>query len=206
MLSLTLLSSTSKWLRVSHSGFIRRHVSCSNQLTSSIWEQMTTTHRKISPVFLRINSTKSPYREKARIPAWCDRILRKGNNIRQHSYSSASLRFSDHRPVYATFTCSISIINGKQKERLSQDIYHTRRIAVGESTANSRADETDDEDLIGYISVAPGLPPASSESSKWWLKNSSYRFCIYLAQRLTFLRSTCDIETTTANRRHDAKS
>jgi hypothetical protein len=32
-------------------------------------------------------------------------------------------------------------------------------------------DDTDDEDLLGYESVEPGLPPASSDRRKWWLDN-----------------------------------
>ncbi|RIB17656.1 Endonuclease/exonuclease/phosphatase [Gigaspora rosea] len=36
--------------------------------------------------------------EKARTPAWTDRILYRGNKIRQIGYSRAELRVSDHRP------------------------------------------------------------------------------------------------------------
>jgi len=50
-----------------------------------------------------LNSNQYDTSEKARIPAWCDRVLRKGDNIRQIHYNDAPLRFSDHRPVYATF-------------------------------------------------------------------------------------------------------
>ena len=32
-------------------------------------------------------------------------------------------------------------------------------------------EDTDDEDLLGYESVEPGLPPASSDRRKWWLDN-----------------------------------
>jgi hypothetical protein len=110
--------------------------------------------------------------EKARIPAWCDRILRKGDNIRQINYDCAPLRFSDHRPVYATFQCLISKIDEKKKEQLSQQLYERRREVVGDTRAGGDiGEDTDDEDLLGYESVEPGLPPASSDRRKWWLDN-----------------------------------
>lgn len=42
---------------------------------------------------------------------------------------------------------------------------------MGNSTANKKSDDLDDEDLIGYDPIAPGLPPASSDRRKWWLEN-----------------------------------
>jgi hypothetical protein len=110
--------------------------------------------------------------EKARIPAWTDRILWKGNNLRQTAYSAAPLRFSDHRPVYATFQCSVSIIDTAIRESLSREIYSKRRAYVGNTVASARDDETDDEDIIGYDPIEPSLPPASSDRRKWWLDNS----------------------------------
>ncbi|KAF2645442.1 hypothetical protein P280DRAFT_120000 [Massarina eburnea CBS 473.64] len=109
--------------------------------------------------------------EKARIPAWCDRVLRKGDNIRQINYDCAPLRFSDHRPVYATFQCLISKIDEKKKEAMSEDIYEKRREAAGDMRPGEGMDESDDDDLLGYESVEPGLPPASSDRRKWWLDN-----------------------------------
>lgn len=107
--------------------------------------------------------------DKARIPAWCDRVLTKGNNIRQINYETAPLKFSDHRPVWATFQCTVTVIDEKLKNSISEQLYRTRRAVVGDSTANTHAEETDDEDLLGYESIEPGLPPASSDRRKWWL-------------------------------------
>lgn len=106
-------------------------------------------------------------REKARIPAWCDRILRKGNNLKQIEYATAPLRFSDHRPVYATFQCTISNIDEEAKEELSRSLYESRKQDIVGPTANGN--EKTDEDHVGYLSVAAGLPPASSDRRKWWL-------------------------------------
>lgn len=107
--------------------------------------------------------------DKARIPAWCDRILTKGNNLRQIHYDTAPLRFSDHRPVWGNFQCTVTVVDEKKKEAISEQLYRQRRGVVGDSTANTHAEETDDEDLLGYESIEPGLPPASSDRRKWWL-------------------------------------
>lgn len=99
-------------------------------------------------------------------------MLRKGDNLRQTNYNTAPLRFSDHRPVYATFQCSISVVNEPVRDAISREIYDKRRSEVGEITTNTKGIENDDDDLIGYESIAPGLPPASSDRRKWWLDNS----------------------------------
>jgi hypothetical protein len=109
--------------------------------------------------------------DKARIPAWCDRVLTKGHNLRQIHYDTAPLKFSDHRPVYATFQCTITVIDEKKKQEISEGLYKHRRAVVGGHTANTRAEDTDDEDLLDYESIEPGLPPASSDKRKWWLDN-----------------------------------
>ncbi|KAI1082757.1 SacI homology domain-containing protein [Whalleya microplaca] len=110
--------------------------------------------------------------EKARIPAWTDRILRKGTNIRQSSYNCAPLRFSDHRPVYAIFQCTVSIVNETLREQISRELYERRKAEVGRATASLDSEYSDeDEDLIGYDPIEPGLPPASSDRQRWWLEN-----------------------------------
>lgn len=92
--------------------------------------------------------------------------MRKGNNLRQIDYATAPLRFSDHRPVYATFQCTISNINNSLKEKLVHVIYKQRTQAIEEAIGG---DGADDEDLKGFEPIAPGLPPASSDRHKWWL-------------------------------------
>lgn len=109
--------------------------------------------------------------EKARIPAWTDRILRKGPNLRQLAYNCAPLKFSDHRPVYALFGCQVSIVDETVRDKISHDVYLKRKTEVGDATANQNTEDTEDEDLIGYDAIEPGLPPASSDRQKWWLEN-----------------------------------
>ncbi|KAG5747845.1 hypothetical protein H9Q70_009487 [Fusarium xylarioides] len=110
--------------------------------------------------------------EKARIPAWTDRILRKGSNLRQILYNSAPLKFSDHRPVHAAFECRVSIVDEQLRDNISKELYQRRKAEVGDATAHlGTGEDSDDEDLIGYDSIEPGLPPASSDRQKWWLDN-----------------------------------
>ena len=130
-----------------------------------------TTARKWAPPDLEAGGTDSEFSEKARIPAWTDRILRKGSNLRQLAYNSAPLRFSDHRPVYAVFECTVNIVNEKLRDKISREVYERRKAEVGGDTANLGGNESDDEDLIGYDAIEPGLPPASSDRQKWWLDN-----------------------------------
>jgi hypothetical protein len=120
-----------------------------------------------------LNSDQYDTSEKARIPAWCDRVLRKGDNIRQIHYDAAPLRFSDHRPVYATFQVLVQRVDEKKKDDLKAALYRSRREVVGDTRAAGHLgeDESDDEDLLGYDSIEPGLPPASSDRRKWWLDN-----------------------------------
>ncbi|KAK5112907.1 hypothetical protein LTR62_003729 [Meristemomyces frigidus] len=108
--------------------------------------------------------------EKARIPAWCDRIVTKGDNLRQTHYDTATLRFSDHRPVYGYFQCTVNVSDRATKDRISGELYAKRRADIGNRNA-TQGDESDVESLIGYEAIEPSLPPASSDKRKWWLDN-----------------------------------
>jgi synaptojanin len=108
--------------------------------------------------------------EKGRIPAWCDRIVTRGDNLRQLYYDSAPLRFSDHRPVWGLFRCTITVVDQEKKDHIAVELDAKRRAAVGSHTA-SQGHESDDESVLGYEAVEPGLPPASSDKRKWWLDN-----------------------------------
>jgi hypothetical protein len=94
--------------------------------------------------------------------------------------------------VYATFQVLVQRVDEKKKDNLKADLYQQRREVVGDTRAGGHVgeDETDDEDLLGYESVEPGLPPASSDRRKWWLDNGTYLLLPLLAWLLIFQRST----------------
>ncbi|XP_071115406.1 type II inositol 1,4,5-trisphosphate 5-phosphatase-like [Haliotis cracherodii] len=61
--------------------------------------------------------------EKSRIPAWCDRILWKGNGVRQIRYDShPQLRVSDHKPVSALFDAGIRVIDVEKSKKVYEDV------------------------------------------------------------------------------------
>lgn len=61
--------------------------------------------------------------EKCRAPAWCDRVLWKGQRIVQQDYRNVmELRLSDHKPVYATFVCGVKTIDEAKYNRVHADV------------------------------------------------------------------------------------
>lgn len=107
--------------------------------------------------------------EKARIPAWCDRILYRGSNLTQLEYDIAPLRFSDHRPVYSVFECAISVVDKTREKRLRKQLYEGYKASLRDGKAQIY--DSDYEDNENARPVAPGLPTASTDLKKWWLEN-----------------------------------
>jgi hypothetical protein len=73
--------------------------------------------------------------------------------------------------VYAVFECVISTVNVELENKLRNEIYNKEKRSISNATVSARSDGTDDEESIGYDSIGPGLPPASSDRRKWWLDN-----------------------------------
>lgn len=126
--------------------------------------------------------------EKMRIPAWTDRILSRGEVLKQLTYGCASdILFSDHRPVYAAFSAQVTVIDEQKKAALSSYIYskiaerfarltEEEKIAIL-SAGSPLIDGIDDDNVSSFPEDAASskhkkvLKPPSSELRRWWLGN-----------------------------------
>ncbi|KAK9236277.1 SacI homology domain-containing protein [Lipomyces kononenkoae] len=134
-----------------------RHDQLNNQmLNGQVFPYFSEAAISFDPTYKFNNGTDSyDTSDKARTPAWTDRILTRGSNIKQIAYNSAQLKFSDHRPVYASFKVTVHTVNEPVKEKLSQELYSQRRGYVGELL-----------DFDGEGSKK--LPPPSTDKYRWW--------------------------------------
>lgn len=116
------------------------------------------------------------------MPAWCDRVLWKGSNLRQTYYSFADLRFSDHRPVCAKFICTINVIDESLKAKLRHTLHDERQRVMHDALARGVMQvDTTDREITQPRYISPVLPPSSSDHHKWWLSDGMY-LTLYLAR------------------------
>ncbi|PLW11810.1 hypothetical protein PCANC_18042 [Puccinia coronata f. sp. avenae] len=67
--------------------------------------------------------------EKMRIPAWTDRILYQGSDLKLIDYSRAELKASDHRPVYAILETEVRLVDRLKKEAIKQEILESSEVS-----------------------------------------------------------------------------
>ncbi|KAL1117910.1 hypothetical protein AAG570_004223 [Ranatra chinensis] len=61
--------------------------------------------------------------EKNRAPAWCDRVLWKGDSIKQLKYRSHPImRISDHKPVSAVFESKVRVIDTVKYRKIHEEV------------------------------------------------------------------------------------
>lgn len=64
--------------------------------------------------------------EKSRCPAWCDRVLWKGQRMELLKYDSVmQLRRSDHKPVYAVFNVDVETKDDHKFKRVHEEVLKT---------------------------------------------------------------------------------
>lgn len=132
--------------------------------------------------------------EKSRIPAWCDRILWKGNCVCQNSYQSHNeLKISDHKAVSAVFSVGLKVIDQEKSKKVYEDIMKRLDRIENEYLPQVKIDTTDFifEDVKFYESQKQKLIVANigqgpvefefikkaqgSNFCKPWLKVSPYK-------------------------------
>lgn len=126
---------------------------------------------KFMPTYKFDNGTSTyDTSEKQRVPAWTDRILSLSRKkiVKQHLYDCCDeIKFSDHRPVYAVITMSISVVNEAVKKTLTHELYENYRKNYG-NINDMIVTNTNLAFLISEPDDKILLPP-SSDSTKWWL-------------------------------------
>lgn len=143
--------------------FDQLHIQMANGITFPFYDEMEIT---FPPTYKFDNGTDVyDTSEKQRIPAWTDRILSlsKGKVLSPKVYNSCrSIKFSDHRPVFAIFEVSVDALSALNKSNLALD-------RVSGIDLNNTIFKKDDLSYLVFNDNDKALPPPSTDSRKWWL-------------------------------------
>ncbi|KAH9735749.1 Type I inositol polyphosphate 5-phosphatase 8 [Citrus sinensis] len=94
-----------------------------------------------------VQTSKS--KEKRRTPAWCDRILWKGEGLKQLCYVRGESRFSDHRPVYSFFSVQVNSAN-KPKPRTINPKSCPLKVSTNSALSSSCVAKVQAEELLVF--------------------------------------------------------
>lgn len=97
--------------------------------------------------------------EKARVPAWCDRILYKGEDVRPLSYSDAKLRYSDHKPVYAAYRVKVEFVDQDQRQKIIDQFKKASPASASHGTSLLDFDDSSSNKTLPTMPARP-TPPA----------------------------------------------
>ena len=81
--------------------------------------------------------------KKQRTPAWCDRVLFRGDCIEPLAYNYLNLRYSDHKPVFAEFRVKVKQIDIERKNQLSNSLYAALENPVKLEVQQEKPEEVD---------------------------------------------------------------
>uniref|UniRef100_A0A1L8DVX8 Putative inositol-145-triphosphate 5-phosphatase synaptojanin inp51/inp52/inp53 family n=1 Tax=Nyssomyia neivai TaxID=330878 RepID=A0A1L8DVX8_9DIPT len=93
--------------------------------------------------------------EKARMPAWCDRILWRSDRTHQIVYDSVmALQLSDHKPVYALFLSHIKCRDEEKYKKVHEEVLKTVDKYENDNQPQLTVSDTDiDFGIIQYNTV-----------------------------------------------------
>ncbi|RCI04255.1 hypothetical protein CU098_009101 [Rhizopus stolonifer] len=100
--------------------------------------------------------------EKKRVPAWCDRVLYKGKNIKNLFYRRYEPRCSDHRPIAAGFSFQTKITDQKKRDVLMSKIEEEWREQIDRFIKDKKARYVADYELCSLSEAFNRL-----EKSDW---------------------------------------
>lgn len=84
-----------------------------------------------------------------RTPAWCDRILYRGNGIRVRSYRRHEIFASDHRPVSGVFTVPIQQIDRERRQAVYDRLW--REMSRRENETIPRLAVSENDIVLGTV-------------------------------------------------------
>lgn len=144
--------------------------------------------------------------EKSRPPAWCDRVLWKGEHMKQLCYRShPSLLISDHKPVSAIFESGIKVVDNNKYRKIYEEVLKKLDKLENEFLPQVTVDKTEIhfekvsfiEMQTQYLTIAnTGQVPVQFEFIK---KLNDTRFCkewLTIKPFMSFIMTgeKCDIE------------
>lgn len=98
-----------------------------------------------------LNRTSYDSSEKARPPAWCDRILFRAADLRLLHYDRAELMSSDHRPVYALFQLQARVVNRDARRRIKVEVLKSIGAFAVTVQVQPVADDVDPDELMALL-------------------------------------------------------
>lgn len=125
------------WIAEMYFRGTQKDLSASDQRISSELEGITDVRHSLSSSFSDNGTDEYDTSDKARIPAWTDRVLYKGQ-LKLSTYDRAELRTSDHRPVYAIFEAKVREVDEEKKDKITREILGNLEAGDGFSELEKR--------------------------------------------------------------------